>query len=54
MIVFSEEKIQVEKVKSCWTILIVDDEPTVHQVTRFALKDTEILGRKLNMIHASN
>ncbi|MGY8869749.1 MAG: two-component system response regulator [Pseudomonadales bacterium] len=54
MIVFSEEKIQAEEVKSCWTILIVDDEPTVHQVTRFALKDTEVLGRKLNMIHASS
>ncbi|HRQ64824.1 MAG TPA: EAL domain-containing protein [Xanthomonadaceae bacterium] len=30
-----------------WPILIVDDEDEVHQVTRFVLKGTEILGRPL-------
>ena len=54
MIVFSEEKSNTEEVNSCWTILIVDDEPSVHQVTRFVLKDTEVLGRKLHLLHASS
>lgn len=30
-----------------WRILIVDDEEQVHQVTRFALQNTRILGRPL-------
>ncbi|HEX5757285.1 MAG TPA: EAL domain-containing protein [Arenimonas sp.] len=31
-----------------WRILIVDDEEQVHQVTRFALRDTRILDRPLS------
>ncbi len=37
-----------------WTILIVDDEPDVHNATVFALKDTQILGRSLHFLHAYN
>lgn len=35
-----------------WRILITDDEPDVHQATVFALRDTQILGRKLEFLHA--
>ena len=30
-----------------WIIGIIDDEPLVHQATRFALQDVEIDGRPL-------
>ena len=29
-----------------WRILIVDDEPDVHQTTKLAVADAEILGRR--------
>ena len=35
-----------------WKILIVDDEPTVHDVTRLALTNFEFDGRPLNFLHA--
>lgn len=54
MITFIDEQNDPEVVKGYWTILIIDDDPSVHQVTRFALKDTKVLGRKLQMIHASS
>ena len=35
-----------------WPILIVDDEPTIHEVTRFALNEMVFEGRKLDFISA--
>ena len=35
-----------------WKILIVDDEPDVHQVTLVALKNLPIEGRRLEFLHA--
>lgn len=35
-----------------WKILIVDDEPDVHSVTRLALRNIEYHGRKLELISA--
>lgn len=35
-----------------WRILIVDDEPDVHEATRFALKEQRILGRPLELCSA--
>ncbi|MCY4743760.1 EAL domain-containing protein [Pelomonas sp. UHG3] len=37
---------------SPWTVLIVDDDPEVHESTTFALRDVEILGRPLRLLHA--
>ena len=54
MITFIDEESDSEIVKGYWTILIVDDDPSVHQVTRFALKNTKVLGRKLRLIHANS
>jgi CheY-like chemotaxis protein len=34
-----------------WRILVIDDDPEVHQVTRFALNRVELLGRQLELIH---
>ena len=35
-----------------WRILVVDDDPDVHEATRFALADTVILHRPLSLLHA--
>jgi len=35
-----------------WRLLIVDDDPTVHEVTRFALSDFEFEGRHLAVLNA--
>lgn len=35
-----------------WKILIVDDEPDVHNVTTFMIKGAEYLGRKFEFLHA--
>lgn len=35
-----------------WNVLVVDDDDDVHQATRFALGQTEILGRSVRLIHA--
>ena len=35
-----------------WRILIVDDDPDVHEATRFTLADTLILSRPLQLLHA--
>lgn len=41
-----------ESKDDCWTLLIVDDDEEVHQATLFALKNIELLGKKLCMLHA--
>jgi response regulator of citrate/malate metabolism len=35
-----------------WRVLVVDDDGEVHQATRFALSDVEIMDRPLSLIHA--
>ena len=34
-----------------WRVLIVDDDEEIHEVTRYALRDTLILGRPVELIH---
>ncbi len=38
---------------AAWKVLIVDDEPAIHQITRLALKGQKVLGRGLQLMHAS-
>jgi len=33
-----------------WHVLVVDDEPDIHHVTRLALTNIDFLGRPLNII----
>lgn len=44
------EKCQAED--SRWRILVVDDDPDVHEATEFALASIRILGRRLEILHA--
>jgi diguanylate cyclase (GGDEF)-like protein len=37
-----------------WRVLIVDDEPDVHMTTVLAISDAEILGRRLEFLHANS
>ncbi|MET1257100.1 EAL domain-containing protein [Aliikangiella maris] len=37
-----------------WKVLVVDDEEDVHTSTIFALKDSEIFGRPIQLLHAYN
>ena len=36
----------------CWKVMVVDDEPAMHQVTRLALNGAHLLGRKIKLLHA--
>ncbi len=35
-----------------WRVLVVDDDPDVHQATRFALEGVSIFGRPVEFVHA--
>lgn len=48
----TDEKTAEAPQKSPWTILIVDDEPGVHSVTRFALEGVRFEDREVEMISA--
>ena len=37
-----------------WKLLVVDDDPEVHSVTRFVLNDLRIFDRPLHLVHAHN
>lgn len=37
-----------------WRVLITDDEQDVHSATTFALRNTKILGRRLDFLHAKS
>jgi diguanylate cyclase (GGDEF)-like protein len=52
---FSEEEVPVavmSRLQRPWHILVIDDDPDVHQATRFALEGTELFGRPLALLHA--
>ncbi len=58
LLIFSDEEIEEkdcskQAVDDYWHVLVVDDEIEVHSVTKLALKNTEILGKKLK-IHSAD
>jgi len=44
---------QVSKI-SAWKILIIDDEEEVHHITKYVLRDLNVLGRPLSFLSASS
>ncbi|MBV1777219.1 DUF3369 domain-containing protein [Burkholderiaceae bacterium DAT-1] len=50
----STDKADVGEVKAGWDVLIVDDDPGVHDVTRLAISGIEYKGRKLRLHSAFN
>lgn len=54
-LVFSPEENQTHKTvfsNSAWKILIVDDEPDIHEVTQISLMDFDFDGRELEFLNA--
>ena len=46
------ESIQTQPSAEPWLVLIVDDEPQVHEVTELVMADFEFGGRHLMFLHA--
>lgn len=49
---FAEEEEEQGSLLPPWKVLIVDDEPGIHQVTKFAIQDLVFEGRPLEFLHA--
>ncbi len=48
-----EEVTQEEETTSAfWDVLVVDDDPEIHSVTKLALSNLEFWGKKLRFFHA--
>lgn len=43
-----------EAKSAVWRVLIIDDEKDVHSATTFALRNTEVVGRPLEFMHAAS
>ena len=52
LVFMDEPEALAEEGLPAWCILVVDDEPDVHQATLVALKYQTILGRRLDFLHA--
>ena len=48
----ADDNINEQECLDHWNILIVDDEPEIHQVTTMALAGVKIAGKKLKFFHA--
>ena len=48
----AEDATDENDVQSPWFVLIVDDEPDVHDSTLVALKKQTVLGRPISFLHA--
>jgi diguanylate cyclase (GGDEF)-like protein len=51
-VVFREEPAPADAQIEPWRILVVDDDPEVHQTTRFALDKLQVSDRPLELLHA--
>ncbi len=47
-----EDEILASGTNETWQVLIVDDDPEIHSVTKLALSDLVVLGRRLEYLHA--
>ncbi|WP_151702783.1 PP2C family protein-serine/threonine phosphatase [Nitrincola alkalilacustris] len=52
LLVFAEETPALERAEAYWKVLIVDDEPEVHKVTKVVLRDFLFQGLHLDFISA--
>lgn len=58
-LVFADEQVGGEPIdhpldEQVWRVLITDDEEDVHHATKFALRDTQIMGKKIKFYDAYN
>ena len=53
-LIFAKDEPQAELLGEPWKVLIVDDDPDIHQVTELALRDVSFQGRPLSFLHGYN
>jgi serine phosphatase RsbU (regulator of sigma subunit) len=51
-VLFAADVEVTEQQQPCWTVLIVDDEPEIHQITLMALRDFSFMQHKLQFVSA--
>lgn len=52
---FADESVDNPRDQSItWRVLIIDDEKDVHSATTFAMRNTEVVGRPLEFLHATS
>lgn len=51
-VLFAADAEVTEEQQPCWTVLIVDDEPEIHQITLMALRDFSFMQHKLQFVSA--
>lgn len=53
-VIFRDEPATPRSRAQPWRILVVDDDPEVHEATQFALESLEVAGKPLTLLHASS
>lgn len=52
--IIDDDPVEAEEYVPPWKILVVDDDPSVHQMTEFVLQDQVFFGKKLDIISAQS
>ena len=51
-LIFAKEEVAADDARPAWTVLVVDDEPDIHAVTRLTLERAYLAGRRVKLINA--
>jgi signal transduction histidine kinase len=49
-----EDSVEAPEAGPCWKVAVIDDDPAVHDGTRFALGDYQLHGQRLEILSASS
>jgi len=49
-----EDSAEIPEAGPCWKVAVIDDDPAVHDGTRFALGDYQLNGQRLEILSASS
>ena len=52
ILIIDDEKVDSNRIKQGWKVLIVDDEPEVHRITKMTLAKFEFDNKPIEFIHA--
>lgn len=52
LLIFAADNEDIDELQASWTVLIVDDDVEIHQITKLALRDFNFQQHKLNFISA--
>ena len=51
-LIFADEGVEDDSARPAWTVLVVDDEPDIHAVTRLTLEHAQLAGRRVRLVNA--